>query len=225
MAKKPTSKPKKRAPGNAKYADWITPEGLTMIQGWTRNGLMESQIAKNIGIRPETLSVWKKRFPQLNQAIKKSRDLADIEVENALYKSALGHRERETTKYVREYQDGNGNPQARTVESKEVERYYPPNPTSIAIWLNNRKPDDWRKMTSAQEKEATARLEKMMLENEKLKRENELLKAQTDRLTQGGSSRLDMILQELILNPTNDDDDDEELEQETETVSNEPIID
>ena len=75
------------AKGN--YADWITPEGVLKIEGWARDGLTAKQIAHNIGISHATLYEWKKQFPELSDTIKKSKDVVDRMVENALFKNAI----------------------------------------------------------------------------------------------------------------------------------------
>lgn len=72
-----------------KYADWITPEGLLRIEGWARDGLTDKQIAHNIGISQATLYEWKKQFPELSDTLKKSKDVVDRMVENALFKNAI----------------------------------------------------------------------------------------------------------------------------------------
>ena len=72
-----------------KYADWITPEGLLRIEGWARDGLTDKQIAHNIGISHATLYEWKKHFPELSDTLKKSKDVVDRMVENALFKNAI----------------------------------------------------------------------------------------------------------------------------------------
>ena len=72
-----------------KYADWITPEGLLKIEGWAREGLTDKQIGNNIGISQATLYEWKKQFPELSDTLKKSKDVVDRMVENALFKNAI----------------------------------------------------------------------------------------------------------------------------------------
>lgn len=72
-----------------KYADWLTPEGLLRIEGWARDGLTDDQIAHNIGISRSTLSEWKLKFPDLMDTLKKSKDVVDRMVENALFKNAI----------------------------------------------------------------------------------------------------------------------------------------
>ena len=41
-----------------KYEEWLEPEGLLKLQGWARDGLIDEQIAENMGIVPSTLYEW-----------------------------------------------------------------------------------------------------------------------------------------------------------------------
>ncbi len=72
-----------------KYAYWLTDDGLLRIQGWARDGLTDEQIAKEMRIGSRTLYEWKKKYPQIMQALKESKDAADRQVENALFNAAL----------------------------------------------------------------------------------------------------------------------------------------
>ena len=72
-----------------KYAEWLEPQNLLRIQGWARDGLTEEDIATNMGIRRETLWDWKKKFPNINNVLKVNKDIADRQVENALFKAAI----------------------------------------------------------------------------------------------------------------------------------------
>ena len=42
-----------------KYQHWLTPEGLTLLEGWARDGLTDEQMAQRMGITAKTLYVWK----------------------------------------------------------------------------------------------------------------------------------------------------------------------
>lgn len=75
--------------GKGKYEYWLTQEGLLMLEGWARDGLTDEQIAENIGIRRETLYDWKKKYPNISNVLKKSKDVADRMVENALFQNAM----------------------------------------------------------------------------------------------------------------------------------------
>ena len=72
-----------------KYEEWLEPDSLLLISAWARDGLTDDQIANNMGISRSTLSEWKRKFPDISDALKKSKAVVDIEVENALYQAAL----------------------------------------------------------------------------------------------------------------------------------------
>ena len=118
-----------------KYTDWLTPEGLLKIEGWARDGLTDEQIAKNIGISRSTLNVWKDRYSDISDALKRGKDVIDRQVENALLKRALGYEYEEVKE---KFEDGVIT--ERTVTKKEVV----PDTTAQIFWLKNRKPDKWR---------------------------------------------------------------------------------
>ncbi len=71
------------------YETWLEPDGLMLLEGWARDGLTDEGIARNCGVAATTLLKWKNRFPQIAQALKKGKELADYQVENALLQSAL----------------------------------------------------------------------------------------------------------------------------------------
>lgn len=117
-----------------KYEYWLTPEGLLKIEGWARDGLIDEQIAQNIGIRAATLYEWKKRFPEISETLKRGKEVVDRQVENSLLKRALGYEYDE----VKEKFEGNVMTE-RTVTRKEVV----PDVTVQIFWLKNRKREAW----------------------------------------------------------------------------------
>lgn len=72
-----------------KYQEWLEPEGLLKIEGWARDGLTDEQIAHNMGISAKTLYNWKEKHLQILHALKRSKDVADRQVENALFENAI----------------------------------------------------------------------------------------------------------------------------------------
>ena len=74
---------------NGSYKKWLEPDNLVLLQGWKRNGLTDEQIAQNIGIRRETLYTWKKRFPNINNALKRGREQSNYIIESKLFQTAL----------------------------------------------------------------------------------------------------------------------------------------
>lgn len=73
----------------AKIKEWLENDKLILLRGWARDGLTNEQIAKNIGINAKTLYDWKKKESKISNVLKESREVADYEVENALYLNAL----------------------------------------------------------------------------------------------------------------------------------------
>lgn len=71
-----------------KYDDFIDRKGLVLVEGWARDGLTDLQIAKNIGIQQSTFYDWKLKHAEFSEALKRSKEVADFEVENALFKKA-----------------------------------------------------------------------------------------------------------------------------------------
>lgn len=122
-----------------KYQEWLEPDGLLQIQGWARDGLIDEQIARNIGIGERTFTEWKARFPAISAALKKGKAPVDIEVENALLKRALGYDYEETITEIQEYENGK---QKKHV--KKLKKHMPPDTAAQIFWLKNRRPDKWR---------------------------------------------------------------------------------
>lgn len=122
-----------------KYHEWITKEGLLRLQGWARDGLVDTQIAENIGIAAGTLYEWKNRFPEIDEALKRGKEVVDRQVENALLKRALGYEYEEVKQIIEKDDMGR--------DRKKVEKtlkQIAPDTTAQIFWLKNRKPKEWR---------------------------------------------------------------------------------
>lgn len=152
-----------RAIAKGKYQEWLEADNLILIESWAREGLTNEQIAKNIGINTDTFYTWRKKYPDISEALKKGKAPIDFEVENALLKRALGF-EYEETETV--FEDVDGKPKKRI---KKTVKYVPPDTSACIFWLKNRKPNHWRKMNEAVENKLKAETEKLLKEAEALK--------------------------------------------------------
>lgn len=96
-------------------------------------GATESEIAYILGIHVVTLWRWKAEHPEFCNALKCGKDVADDRVEASLYSRAVG--------YVAEDLD------IRVIDGKvvqtEIQKMFPPDPTSMIFWLKNRRRENW----------------------------------------------------------------------------------
>lgn len=122
----------------SRYDEIVKPK-LDIIEGWAMNGLTLDDIAHNLGITRQTLNQYKNKHEELKKALDTGREVADIRVENALYKRATGFTRLEQKIITARTPDGETIPQI-----VNFEKYYPPDVSAITWWLKNRKPDVWR---------------------------------------------------------------------------------
>lgn len=115
----------------AKYTEWLTDEGLLLIRGWARDGLIDEQIAKNMGVAYSTFKEWKKKYSDFSAALKQGKEVADRQVENALFNNAVGFMYEEETV-------------TNAGEVVTIKKYSKPNITAQIFWLKNRKMKEWR---------------------------------------------------------------------------------
>ena len=121
-----------------KYQEWLTPDGVTRLEAWARDGLTDEQLADKIGITATTLYDWKNKYPEISEALKRGKEVVDIEVENALLKRALGY---EYTEERGEVSKENGK---KSVKTTQTVKHVPPDVTAQIFWLKNRKSAVWR---------------------------------------------------------------------------------
>lgn len=131
---------------NLAYEDIISDEGLLLIAAWTRDGHTQQEIHQHLGISQQTWYNWRKKSKKqkgdpLGNALRKGKDVVDFQVENALLKAALGYQTK-TVKTIIGPIDENGN---RKVKTETTVSEVGPNTTACLAWLNNRKPDAWRR--------------------------------------------------------------------------------
>lgn len=119
----------------AKIDEWLEQDKLILLEGWARDGLTEEQIANNIGISRQSLWEWKKKEVDILNALKKGKEVVDIEVENALLKRALGY----TITLKKQKVDKEG-----CVHDLFEDVHVPGDTTAQIFWLKNRRKQQWR---------------------------------------------------------------------------------
>lgn len=153
-----------------KYEEWLTADGLLRLGAYARDGLTDEQIAENMGIVPSTLYEWKKKYSEISEALKRGKEVVDVEVENALLKRAMGYKYTEVTKEL--VKNEFGEPELQV--TKEVVKEVQPDTTAQIFWLKNRKPKEWRDKQEIEQKTITTDVTNMT-DEERKKRIEELL--------------------------------------------------
>lgn len=129
------------------YNEWVSEENLLRLSAWARDGLTDKDMAHNIGIAQSTFNLWKKEHCEFMDTLKKSKEVADIIIENALYKKATGYNVllKKTFK-VKDiiYENGKKIRETETLVEGFDEMHVPADTTAQIFWLKNRKPNEWR---------------------------------------------------------------------------------
>ncbi|MGR3742127.1 helix-turn-helix domain-containing protein [Companilactobacillus sp. DQM5] len=170
----------------SKYQEWVSDKGLSMIAGWARTGLTDEQIANNMGISRSTLNEWKKKYSDISDTLKENKQKADIEVENALYKKALGMTTKSKTykmvkvdddvlrvrreRFLNQYKLNHPKATKKELAMKSIEEVptyeripiveneteLAPDTSAIIFWLKNRMPEVYRDQSFKELNEAQA---------------------------------------------------------------------
>lgn len=110
----------------AKYQLWLQPANLERIINWAAHGCTYQELAHNMGISRQTLSVWMDKYASIADAVTQGKALSVQVIENYLFRSATGnvYEEIETT-----------NPDG----SKQIKRRkMPPSVSAQIFYLKNR---------------------------------------------------------------------------------------
>jgi transposase-like protein len=118
------AKPSKRAGRKDSYR----PEYAELVRKLALLGWTDQDIAKHLGVSRTTLFSWRKTHTELDEALSRAKDIADAEVLNALYQSAIG------IETVEERLVKKGDTQVVV----KLKTKHPPNTMAAMYWLNNR---------------------------------------------------------------------------------------
>ena len=128
---------------NASIVDeWLEDDNLMLLEAWSRDGYTKQDIADRVGVHISTLQAWEKSYPEIKEALRKGRDVIDYKVENALLKRALGYTTKEIKVVIGKQVKGG---QTFQITKETIEKEIAPDVTACAIWLNNRRPDKWKR--------------------------------------------------------------------------------
>lgn len=155
-----------------KYDTHVHPR-LFEVERWARDGLTEVEMCKRLGVAVSSFNKYKNKSTELTEALKKGKAIADYEVEDSLFKRALGYRTEEKTYLTREmdaeeysdyvaeevaiWNDKNPDatreqrwafiatiPRTQRILEKVIVKDVVADTTAAIFWLKNRKPEEWR---------------------------------------------------------------------------------
>ena len=135
---KPKSKSRKGIGGRKSFYDWKVAPKLHLVADWARNGVLDNEIMVKLGISNDSFYRYKKQYAEFRDALK-TRVEADAQVEAALFKNATGFYYDEV-QTIERYSDKDG----VVTETKTIKKFKEPDTTAQAIWLNNRRKEQWR---------------------------------------------------------------------------------
>jgi hypothetical protein len=158
MPRKRVASPKKPTRGGnnggGRKKMWETlnmPAKLELVEGWARNGMIDENIMEALGIKKDTFYRWKKEKPEFAAALSRGKEVADIQVESALFRRALGYKFEEVTRELLPVviegelqRDKYGMPIQELQITKAVTKEVAPEVAAQIFWLKNRKPEQWR---------------------------------------------------------------------------------
>lgn len=150
----------------SKYEEVILPN-LGLIERWARNGESEESMAKRLGIAYSTFRRYKDKYEALSATLKKTREIVDGEVENALLENAKGFYKtvQKAIKVKQIYYDSKDRRcEKESVEVVEVQEFFRGDVGAQCFWLKNRLPEIWRERQAELPKtdEADARLRELV---------------------------------------------------------------
>jgi len=104
-------------------------------------GAIDAEIADFFNVKESTFYEWKKKYPELTEALKNGKDICDSKVIKSLFKRAIGF------DYTEIKSEGTVDKESGEVKGKKVTRttkHVAPDVGAAAFWLKNRRRDEWR---------------------------------------------------------------------------------
>ncbi len=139
---------------------------LESIKKWIADGATEQSIAKTLGVSHTTFNKYKNEKVELMEAVKRNRMPCVDNIENSMYKAALGGKETlkkvMKVKHIEYQENGKRLREYETLEPYEEEVYFPPNTTAGIYLLKH-----WGKEKGYTNDPATLELKRQEFEHKK----------------------------------------------------------
>lgn len=116
------------------------PEYVDLAYKYCLLGADQAKLAEFFGCHLNTITNWKKEYPDFEDAISRGGVRADAEIAHALYHRAKGYQHEDV--------------EIKVVDKGIVEvpiiKQYPPDTHAAKMWLMNRRPDKWKDSTQTE---------------------------------------------------------------------------
>ena len=127
----------------ARYDEWRTEDGLLQLTTWAEDGMDDVSIRKAMGISESTFYAWKKRFPEISEAIRRGRRCALVQIRQALRARAQGGVQilkKPMKRRIREYDPNTGKciRDEEVIEYADEEVWVNPDTSAIKFYLTNK---------------------------------------------------------------------------------------
>lgn len=132
----------KKAGRKNNYEMLVKPR-LQEIGWWRRDGLIEEEICKRLGVGFSTFQEYKKQHQELLETIKNGKKESNFQMEDSLFKRGNGFEFTETKTVVDPRKmDEKGRPIILRVE--RTTKYFPPDTAAAFIYLKNCWPEKYK---------------------------------------------------------------------------------
>ena len=119
----------------SRYEDYVGSQ-LAKIEDWCREGLIEKEISKRLGVSASQFQEYKRQHSELTETLKQGKTEPDYRVQNSLYKRALGYQYTET----KTIKDESG----KVIRTETSTKQLASDVTACIWWLKNRMPGKWK---------------------------------------------------------------------------------
>lgn len=114
----------------------IIEPNLENIKKWYKEGCLESDIIKKLGISSSSYYKYKAEKTEFSEIVTSIRELQCEEIQNALYRKAIGFHETDTKTYWRKPR-GEDDSKAEFIYKEDNKKYYPPDVSAGLILLKH----------------------------------------------------------------------------------------
>lgn len=125
----------------------LHPDWPLLAEGHARDGMIDAEIAKKLGIAKSTFYEYMKKFPDFSEAIARGKLPVDFEAESLLLKRCRGFEYVETTiEFLPSPIKKDGKlKEEKVAKVKKVTKTVIPDTRALEIWVQNRMPEKWLK--------------------------------------------------------------------------------